>query len=102
MAKLSSAIDDFGRLLLSKLEAENAGTSRNLQVSPFGVVTVLSMLSSGSATETLEEICKTLQFDHKKLESDVYAAFDEALKVGNLYLYLTLTSVRYQNRHCNN
>ncbi|KAH9391012.1 serpin, partial [Tyrophagus putrescentiae] len=53
MAKLSSAIDDFGRLLLSKLEAENAGTSRNLQVSPFGVVTALQQLKSGANNELL-------------------------------------------------
>lgn len=85
MAVLSSEIDDFGILLLQKLESKNACTSEgiaeNLQISPFGISTVLSMLMSGSATETFDEIHTILRLDPKQPESKLYAVFEATFKV---------------------
>lgn len=104
MAVPSSAIDDFGILLLQKLESTNAcksgSVAKNLQISPFGISTVLSMLMSGSATETFNEICTTLQLDPGRPESELYAVFEAAFKVKSLHFkntILTLTSNRSFN-----
>lgn len=65
LVKLAHASDDFGLLLLHRLElaekqTRGSGAPKNLLVSPFSVHTVMSMLMAGAANQTYSEIYKSL------------------------------------------
>jgi len=82
LAALSKANDDFGLVLLHRLElaekqerGQKQLEPRNIFISPFSISTVISMLMAGGGNETYAEIHKTLGFDGTVPESELYSTY---------------------------